>query len=125
METFVKFCQSHHAEEYVNSKMKEDYLEPGMQVPHSILDDCKDSFVSVDEKHQKASIQLFIVTALVALLCHHDQVLWLVNMTSAGENQHYVLAIIQHLLDHLPMMQPLVFFMTLGASFEKWGLLND
>ena len=72
-----------------------------MQVSCSVLDNCKDSFVSVDEKCQKASIQLFVVTTLMALLCHHDRVLWLVNMTSAGEKQYYVLALIQCLLNHL------------------------
>jgi hypothetical protein len=33
----------------------------------------------------KSSSMRFVDTALVALLCHHDQPLFLVNMTSAGE----------------------------------------
>ena len=101
MEAFVELCRSHRAEESLGSNTQEDYVEPGMQVPSSVLDDCKHSFVSADEKRRKASIQLFVATALMALLCRHDRVLWLVNMTSAGEKQYYVLALIQCLLNHL------------------------
>ncbi|KIK14266.1 hypothetical protein PISMIDRAFT_117331 [Pisolithus microcarpus 441] len=37
----------------------------------------------------------------MALLCCHDHVLWLVNMTSAGEKQHYVLVLLKYLFEHL------------------------
>jgi len=38
----------------------------------------------------------------MALLCRHDQLLFLVNMTSAGEQQYYTLALIKALFQHLP-----------------------
>jgi len=38
----------------------------------------------------------------MALLCCHDRPLFLVNMTSAGERQYYVLALIKALFQHLP-----------------------
>ncbi|EIW76988.1 hypothetical protein CONPUDRAFT_62378 [Coniophora puteana RWD-64-598 SS2] len=38
----------------------------------------------------------------MALLCRHDRVLWLVNMTSAGEKQHYAIALIIELFKNLP-----------------------
>ena len=38
----------------------------------------------------------------MALLCHHDHVIHLVNMASAGEKQHYVLALIKALFSQLP-----------------------
>ncbi|KIK91623.1 hypothetical protein PAXRUDRAFT_59669, partial [Paxillus rubicundulus Ve08.2h10] len=51
-------------------------------------------FPAADEKHQKASTCFFADTGLMGLLCHHDCVLWLINMTSPGERQHYTLVLI-------------------------------
>jgi hypothetical protein len=39
--------------------------------------------------------------ALMALVCHHDQPLFLANMTSAGKWQYYALALIKALLQQL------------------------
>ena len=74
-----------------------DGFEAGMEVPLSVLRECKESFAAADEKWQKASTQFFSDTGIMALLCHHDHVLWLANMTSAGEKQHYALALLQKL----------------------------
>ncbi|KAF8835927.1 hypothetical protein BDN67DRAFT_992290 [Paxillus ammoniavirescens] len=73
-----------------------------MRVPASVLDGCGKSFMAADEKREKASTHFFADMGLMALLCWHDHVLWLVNMTSTGEKQHYVLALIQQLTEHLP-----------------------
>ena len=77
-------------------------VQPGLRVPNAVLNECNDSFVAADEKRVKASTQFFSDTALMAMLCRHDRVLWLVNMTSAGEKQHYALSLIQKLFDHIP-----------------------
>ncbi|KIJ91052.1 hypothetical protein K443DRAFT_126338 [Laccaria amethystina LaAM-08-1] len=62
----------------------------------------KDENPDLYEKRVKASTQFFSDTGLMALLCRHDRVLWLVNMTSAGEKQHYALVLLEHLFNHLP-----------------------
>jgi hypothetical protein len=80
-----------------------DGYENNMKIPTSVLDACGDSFVAADEKREKASTRYFADTGLMAMLCHHDRVLWLVNMKSAGEKQHYALALIQRLFNHLPL----------------------
>ena|ERR1700759_2413886 len=38
----------------------------------------------------------------MALLCRHDRLLWLANMTSAGEKQFYAFALIKKLFDNIP-----------------------
>ena len=38
----------------------------------------------------------------MALLCRHDRVLFLVNMTTAGEKQYYAFALLKELFDQLP-----------------------
>ncbi|KIK73550.1 hypothetical protein PAXRUDRAFT_83264, partial [Paxillus rubicundulus Ve08.2h10] len=73
-----------------------------MKIPMSVLNSCGDSFIAANEKRDKASTCYFVDTSLMAMLCCHGHVLWLVNMTSAGEKQHYALALIQRLFNHLP-----------------------
>ncbi|KAJ3475061.1 hypothetical protein NLI96_g12083 [Meripilus lineatus] len=85
-----------------NQDTSADSCEDGMLVPNSVLDGCQESFKAADEKREKASTQFFRDTGLMAMLCRHDRVLFLANMTSAGEKQHYVLALIKELFSHLP-----------------------
>ncbi|KAI6003263.1 hypothetical protein F5J12DRAFT_906222 [Pisolithus orientalis] len=80
----------------------EDRFEQGMRIPPSVLKGCNESFTAADERCQKASTQFFSDTGVMALLCHHDCVIHLANMTSAGEKQHYALALIKSLFSHLP-----------------------
>jgi hypothetical protein len=74
-----------------------DSVERGMKVPVSILEACNDSFTAANEKQQKASMKQFADTGLMALTCRHDQVLFIANMTSVGERQCYVFALINKL----------------------------
>lgn len=107
----------------------DDAFEDGMKVPTSVLDDCGTSFKAADEKREKASTQFFADTGLMALLCCHGRVLWLANMTHAGEWQHYALALLQKLFEHLPanMMVGLLYDVgcNLYRSCLKWGFLKD
>ncbi|KAG6903562.1 hypothetical protein DXG01_016858, partial [Tephrocybe rancida] len=82
---------------------EEDCIEGGLHVPNSVLDGCKSGFTAADERRAKASTQFFDDTALMALLCRHDIVLFLANMRSAGEKQHYVISLIETLFQHLPL----------------------
>jgi hypothetical protein len=79
-----------------------DGFEGPLKVPASILDGCNDSFTAADERRHKASTQFFSDTGLMAMLCRHDRVLWLANMTSAGEKQHYALALLRKLFQNIP-----------------------
>ena len=107
----------------------DDFVEVGLQVPVSVLNSCNNSFVAADEKRQKASTQYFDDTGLMALLCRHDRVLWLVNMKSAGEKQHYALALVAELFKNLPI------YVTVGLLYDiacqlhrsciKWDFLSD
>ncbi|KAF9235994.1 hypothetical protein BU15DRAFT_89344 [Melanogaster broomeanus] len=90
----------------------EDMVEPGMNVPPSVLNECRDSFKAADERREKASTQFFADTGLMALLCRHDRVLWMVNMVTAGEKQHYALALLHELLENLPTS------MTVGVLYD-------
>ncbi|KAJ3793185.1 hypothetical protein GGU11DRAFT_692266 [Lentinula aff. detonsa] len=97
-------------------------FEDGLKVPNAILDECERSFTAADGSREKASTQFFDSTALMGLLCRHDRVLWLVNMTTPGERQHYALALLDMLFKHIPL------FWTVGVLYDvcvKWGFLAD
>jgi len=86
----------------LDSQQQEQNFEPGMRIPTAVLDGCNDSFVAADERRTKASTIFFADTGLMALICRHDRVLWLVNMTSAGEKQYNALCLLQKLFMYIP-----------------------
>ncbi|KAF7373890.1 hypothetical protein MSAN_00601300 [Mycena sanguinolenta] len=79
------------------------YEHEKLKLPRSVLDACEASFKAADENRQKASSQFYDDTGLMALLCRHDRVLWLVNMHSAGEKQFNVWLLLETLMQHLPL----------------------
>ncbi|KAF8835020.1 hypothetical protein BDN67DRAFT_913721, partial [Paxillus ammoniavirescens] len=65
----------------------------------------------------------------MALLCRHDHVLWLVNLTSAGEKQHYALALLKQFIAHIPDDMRVGFLYDIGCQIErswhKWKFFDD
>ncbi|KAI6142010.1 hypothetical protein BKA82DRAFT_3985600 [Pisolithus tinctorius] len=106
----------------------EDRFEQGMRIPPSVLKGCNESFTAADERCQEASTQFFSDTGVMALLCHHDHVIHLANMTSAGEKQHYALALIKSLFSHLPDDFHIGLLYDIDCQLEqscrKWGYLG-
>ncbi|KAJ3513219.1 hypothetical protein NMY22_g15109 [Coprinellus aureogranulatus] len=111
-----------------SAKDQSDNIEPGMKIPPSVLDACNESFTAADEKRQKASTQFFIDTGLMAILCRHDQVLWLVNMTTPGERQFYAIALITKLFESIPDEVNVGILYDIGCQLDrscrKWDFLS-
>ncbi|KAJ7121193.1 hypothetical protein C8R44DRAFT_831780 [Mycena epipterygia] len=112
----------------VEDEVEDDYEHPELPLPCSVLDGCEASFKAADEKREKASTEFFEDTAIMALLCHHDRVLWLVNMHSAGEIQFNVFVLVELLYQHLPpdIIVGLLYDVAcaLARSCRKWGFLS-
>ncbi|PPR00336.1 hypothetical protein CVT26_009746, partial [Gymnopilus dilepis] len=110
-------------------KATEDRIEPGMKVSSAILDECHDSFQAADSNRAKASTQFFSDTGLMALLCRHDRVLWLVNMKSAGEKQFYALCLLRSLFRNIPEAMRVGVLYDIGCQLHrscvKHGFLED
>ncbi|PPQ86278.1 hypothetical protein CVT26_004524, partial [Gymnopilus dilepis] len=107
----------------------DDPYEPGMKVPSATLDECHESFTAADSNRIKASTQFFADTGLMALLCRHDRVLWLVNMTSPGEKQYYALCLLQKLFQHIPRKMRIGALYDIGCQLHrscvKYGFLEE
>ncbi len=76
--------------------------KPWVTLLNDTLDNCEKAFTAAQGHIAKSSNKIFADTALMALLCRHDHPLFLVNMTTAGEQQYYALALIKALFRHLP-----------------------
>ncbi|KAJ3978579.1 hypothetical protein F5890DRAFT_1422496, partial [Lentinula detonsa] len=107
---------------------EEDYYEDGLQVPKSVLDGCLASFTAADEARVKGSTRFFDVTANMSLLCRHDRPLFTTNMTTAGEGQYYVLALLAKLFEHLPPHTVVKVLYDIGCQLERscrrWGFID-
>lgn len=72
------------------------------RVADEVLDECEQSFIAAQEKVVKASTNYYADTGLMALLCRHDRVLWVANMDTPGERQHFALGLLRRLGQELP-----------------------
>ncbi|KIJ30560.1 hypothetical protein M422DRAFT_267904 [Sphaerobolus stellatus SS14] len=98
-------------------------------VPEEVLDECEESFIAAQAKIAKASAKHYADTGLMALLCRHDRVLWVVNLTSAGEKQFYAYALIKRLFKDLPQDWNVGLLYDIACQLQrsmlKWGFLED
>ncbi|EIN08943.1 hypothetical protein PUNSTDRAFT_67281 [Punctularia strigosozonata HHB-11173 SS5] len=108
---------------------EDDRCEGPLKLPNSVLDGCEASFKAADEQREKASTRFFDDTALMALVCRHDRVLWLANMTSAGERQHYAIALLEKFFQHVPSWMQVGLLYDIGCQLERscyrWDLLPE
>ncbi|KAJ7717766.1 hypothetical protein B0H14DRAFT_3521899 [Mycena olivaceomarginata] len=91
---------------------EDGYEYSRLPLPRSVLDGCEASFKAADEKREKAS----------------TEVLWLVNMHSAGEKQFYVIALLETFFQHIPRDIHVGLLYDVACAFErsclKWGFLD-
>ncbi|KAG1744527.1 uncharacterized protein EDB91DRAFT_1236494 [Suillus paluster] len=130
MEDFVERCCGEKCQKRASRvEPDKDCYEEGMRIPVSVLNGCGDSFIAADEKREKASTHFFTDTGLMALLCRHDRVLWITNLTSAGEKQHYALALLDRLFKHLPAQMTIGLLYDIGCQLEwscrKWKFMDN
>lgn len=93
--------------------------QPEMVVPEDALDHCERSYIAAQEKVVKASKNYFSDTGLMALLCRHDRVLWLVNLTTPGERQHYAVALLAQLFLHIPKSWVVGFLYDIACQIHR------
>ena len=95
-----------------------DHFEKGLQVPKSVLDGCLASFTAADDARIKGSTQFFDVAVNMTLLCRHDRALFTVNINTAGEGQHFILATLAKLFEHLPPTVGVHFLYDIGCQLH-------
>jgi Kyakuja-Dileera-Zisupton transposase len=76
----------HYIEGKQNRKVLNIDHENGMAVMNEVSDLCGESFNVANEAQSKSKKSKFNDTGLVAAVCHHNCIWYLVNMTEAGES---------------------------------------
>lgn len=107
----------------------EDKCEPGMPIPNSCADSYGESFIAANSDCVKASMMYFSDTGMMAMLCHHDIILFWANMWTSGEKQFFALALLAAVMAELPSDWTLGFLYDIACqmhqSLIKWNFLPE
>ncbi|KAF9231589.1 hypothetical protein BU15DRAFT_90869 [Melanogaster broomeanus] len=88
-------------------------------VPDEAIDSCEASYEAADGKKQKACMDNFDDTGLMALICRHDIPLFFTNIDSPGEQQKYSVTLIRHLVSLLPPQATVVILYDVGCVLAR------
>ena len=89
------------------------------EVPDEAIDQCESSYEAADGNKQKAVMDCFDDTGIMALICHHDIPLFFANIDSPGEQQKYSVAFLEHLFSYLPSMATVVVLYDVGCVLAR------
>jgi hypothetical protein len=88
-------------------------------VPDEAIDQCKHSYEAADGKKQKAAMDSFDDTGIMALICRHDIPLFFAKIDSPGEQQKYAVSLIEHLFSLLPQEATVVTLYDVGCVLSR------
>ncbi|KAG2046020.1 hypothetical protein BDR06DRAFT_985702 [Suillus hirtellus] len=88
-------------------------------VPDEAIDQCEHSYEATDGKKQKAAMDSFDDTGVMALICRHDILLFFANIDSPGEQQKYAVALIEHLFTLLPQEATVITLYDVGCVLSR------
>lgn len=88
-------------------------------VPDEAIDLCKNAYQAADGKKQKAAMDSFDDTGIMALICRHDIPLFFANIDSPGEQQKYFVLLIEHLFTLLPPQAMVVTLYDVGCVLAR------
>ncbi|KZT56648.1 hypothetical protein CALCODRAFT_543420 [Calocera cornea HHB12733] len=83
------------------------------------LERCKKSFKVADEDAAIVNEHLFDPTGVVVLLCRHDIPLFACDITTPGEQQKYVVAMLLELLKELPSVATVGLLYDIGCQLDN------
>ncbi|KAG1882368.1 hypothetical protein F4604DRAFT_1990635 [Suillus subluteus] len=88
-------------------------------VPDEAIDQCEHSYEAADGKKQKAAMESFDDTGIMALICRHDIPLFFANINSPGEQQKYAVSLIEHLFSLIPQEATVVTLYDVGCVLSR------
>ncbi|KAG2156682.1 uncharacterized protein EDB93DRAFT_1238950 [Suillus bovinus] len=88
-------------------------------VPDEAIDQCEHSYEATDGKKQKAAMESFDDSGIMAIICRHDIPLFFANIDSPGEQQKYAVSLIEHLFSLLPQEATIVMLYDVGCVLSR------
>ncbi|KAF8166444.1 hypothetical protein K438DRAFT_1616889 [Mycena galopus ATCC 62051] len=71
-------------------------------IPQEAIDACQESWDAANEKKRKADPKRYDSSGVFVLTCRHSQVLFLCDIDTPGEQQKYIVALMEEANSHLP-----------------------
>ncbi|KAG1776048.1 hypothetical protein EV702DRAFT_1230853 [Suillus placidus] len=97
-------------------------------VPDEAVDQCENAYEAAHGKKQKAAMDSFDDTGIMALICRHDIPLFFANIDSPGEQQKYLVTLLQHFFSLLPPEATVVALYDVGCvlarTLSKYDILS-
>lgn len=111
----------------IEAQRKRPAKTPVPLVPDEAIDQCETAYEAADGKKQKAAMDSFDDTGIMALICRHDIPLFFANIDSPGEQQKYSVALLEHLFSLIPPYATVVALYDVGCvlarSLSKYDIL--
>ncbi|KAJ7739076.1 hypothetical protein DFH07DRAFT_752302, partial [Mycena maculata] len=71
-------------------------------MPQEVIDACQDSWDAANENKRKADPKRYDASGVFVMTCRHGQVLFLCNVDTPGEQQRYIIAMLEEVFALLP-----------------------
>jgi Kyakuja-Dileera-Zisupton transposase len=103
----------------IEAQRKRPAKSPVPLVPDEAIDQCETAYEAADGKKQKAAMDSFDDTGIMALICRHDIPLFFANIDSPGEQQKYSVALLEHLFSLIPPHATVVALYDVGCVLAR------
>ncbi|KIK16302.1 hypothetical protein PISMIDRAFT_15932 [Pisolithus microcarpus 441] len=125
---FLPKSQVNDVGQRIDTARKWPLRQCNMSVPDEAIDQCENSYEAANGKKQKAAMESFDDTGIMALICHHDIPLFFANIDTPGEQQKYSVALTEHLFSLIPLEANVVILYDVGCvlarSLMKYDILS-
>ncbi|KAJ7841922.1 hypothetical protein B0H14DRAFT_2359849 [Mycena olivaceomarginata] len=113
----------------INEARKRNPANCKPAIPQEALDACQESWKAAGEKKQKADPKHYDANGVFVMTCRHSQVLFLCDIDTPGEQQKYIVALMEEMNDHLPPQATILQSYDVGCvtdhSFNLFPILRE
>ncbi|KAF7293708.1 hypothetical protein MIND_01151000 [Mycena indigotica] len=88
-------------------------------------DRCAENWNAANEKKRVADPKRYDASGIFALTCRHSQVIFMCNIDTPGEQHHYIVALLEEVLSHLPLVATIWQAYDVGCVVDRTLNLYD
>ncbi|KAK7053896.1 hypothetical protein R3P38DRAFT_3305315 [Favolaschia claudopus] len=108
---------------------KNPKANPKSLIAKEVVELCEESWQAANEKKRKANPERYDANGIFVMTCRHGQVIFLCNIDTPGEQQRYIVAMVQELFIMLPpkatLMQAYDVACVTDHSLDLYPILSD
>ncbi|KAJ7876976.1 hypothetical protein B0H13DRAFT_1893443 [Mycena leptocephala] len=94
-------------------------------MPQELNDACQESWDAANETKRKADPKRYDASGIFVMTCRHGQVIFLCNVDTPGEQQHYIVAMLEEVFTLLPLHATVLQAYDVGCVTEHSLNLNS